>query len=69
MQPRLLKAQTACLYCGVSRAVLKKHGPVPIKLGNKNFYDIRNLDAWIDSLSGVKASDAEQKALEALEDG
>lgn len=53
---RLLNARSAAAYCSMSLAAFSAHCPVkPISLGpdaRLRRYDIRALDAWIDSLNG-----------------
>ena len=52
---RLLNARNAAAYCAMSLASFLAHCPVkPISLGpdaRLRRYDIRALDAWIDSLN------------------
>jgi len=67
--PRLLNTRTAAAYCGVTTGVLRKHGPLPIRLGNKNYFDTKVLDHWVDSLSKQGELFAEDQALRALDDG
>lgn len=63
-RPRLLNEAQAAEYIGRSAAALrtsrsegvKVQGPDYIKLGERVFYDIRDLDAWIDSRPRKKGS-------------
>jgi len=57
--PRLLNQTQAAAYCGVSPSIFRQACPVkPVLLLDRiPRYDIRNLDAWIDSLGGSVASE------------
>lgn len=70
MTPRCLSKADAARYCGVSPQTLVRHGPPPIRIGTARVYDVRALDAWLDSLAGAPgagaANDAERAMLEAL---
>ena len=47
---RLLTADEAASYCGVSAPTLRAHIRVqPVKIGNSVRYDVRELDRWLDS--------------------
>lgn len=46
---RLLTAEEAAAYCGVSVTTMKVHVRVaPVNIGNCVRYDIRALDRWMD---------------------
>jgi predicted DNA-binding transcriptional regulator AlpA len=49
---RCLSLHEAAEYCGVSRNTLVRHGPSPIKIGDRNVYDRKGLDRWLDQLGG-----------------
>lgn len=70
MTPRCLSLVEAARYCGVTPSAMRKHGPSHIKIGATRVYDIRSLDAWIDSLLGIElaanGNEAERQMLEAL---
>jgi hypothetical protein len=68
---RGLSLDEASEYCGVSRNTLMRHGPVPIKIGERTIYDRRALDRWLDQLAGLTAlsvdsEDPEDALLEAI---
>lgn len=47
---RLLTADEAASYCGVSVSTLRAHVRVdPLKIGNCTRYDVKDLDRWLDS--------------------
>lgn len=68
---RGLNLSEAAEYCGVSDKTLSKYGPRPSKIGERNVYDMRVLDRWLDSLAslpiGAAQDDDEQKFLEAVD--
>ena len=68
MEPRLMTTEDAAAYLSISPGQLKKHGPVPIRIGGSVRYDRHALDAWIDQLGGGSdgGNDAEAQALAAL---
>jgi hypothetical protein len=46
---RLLTAEEAAGYCGISVGTLQAHVPVsPLRLGAAVRYDVRALDKWLD---------------------
>ena len=52
--PRLLRVSDAAAYCGVAvKDFLAELPPNPIKIGRQRRWDVRALDAWIDTLSGA----------------
>jgi predicted DNA-binding transcriptional regulator AlpA len=63
MSKRLLKMNEAAEYCGIGRDSFANHCPVqPIRVrpGQRGLrYDIRALDAWIDSLSDRNQADGQ----------
>jgi hypothetical protein len=61
---RGLSLDEASEYCGVSRNTLTRHGPVPIKIGERTIYDRRALDRWLDQLAGLTASPVNSDAPE-----
>jgi hypothetical protein len=50
---RGLSIDEAAEYCGVSSNTLLRHGPQPIKIGDRSIYDRRGLDRWLDELAGL----------------
>jgi predicted DNA-binding transcriptional regulator AlpA len=68
---RGLNLSEAAEYCGVSDKTLDKYGPRPSKIGERNVYDVRVLDRWLDSLAslpiGAAQDDDKQKFLEAVD--
>lgn len=59
IRPRLLVATEAARYCGVARATIYKMPdfPPPIRLNGvtgKPYWDIRDLDAYIDALKAAQ---------------
>jgi hypothetical protein len=53
--PRLLSAEQAAQYCGVSRTHFTAHCPVAsTRIGDRKLYDIKALDEWVDKLSGKR---------------
>jgi len=49
---RLLTAEEASSYCGVSVNTLRAHvGVQPLKIGNSVRYDVKELDRWLDERS------------------
>ena len=50
---RGLSRAEAAEYCGVSETTLTKYGPRPSKIGERNIYDRRVLDHWLDSLASL----------------
>jgi hypothetical protein len=72
---RGLSLSEAAEYCGVSDNTLIQHGPKPSKIGNRNVYDLKMLDRWLDSIAipppatgggNLTIADHEQQILEAL---
>ena len=52
---RGLTLDEAAEYCGVSGNTLTRHGPPPIKIGDRRVYDRRSLDRWLDQLAGIES--------------
>lgn len=51
LPPRLLSRDQAAAYCGVAAGTLATHYKGPsVEIGNRVLFDIRDLDAFIDSL-------------------
>lgn len=70
---RGLNLSEAAEYCGVSDTTLTKYGPKPSKIGERNIYDIRVLDRWLDSIASLpigvgsnRIEDPEQELLKAI---
>jgi hypothetical protein len=70
---RGLSLGEASEYCGVSDNTLTKYGPKPSKIGERNVYDIRVLDRWLDSIASLpigtgarRIEDPEQELLKAI---
>jgi hypothetical protein len=66
--PRLLNADLAAAYVGVSKTTflgdVGKRWPLPISQGRRRVWDIRQLDEHVDQLAGVgEASDPLMEAL------
>jgi predicted DNA-binding transcriptional regulator AlpA len=55
---RGLSLDEAAEYCGVSRNTMVRHGPAPVKIGDRTVYDRRGLDRWLDHLGGISSDDA-----------
>ena len=49
--PRGLSLDQAAEYCGVGTKTLQRHGPEPIRIGDRVIYDRVVLDAWLDRLT------------------
>lgn len=67
--PRGLDAEQAAAYCGISTALLRRHGPSPKSVGGRLVWDLRALDQWFDGQRGAIAPlelSEEAKALAAL---
>ena len=68
--PRLVTRQQAAIYCSVSLSTFKACCPVPaISLGvskRLDRYDVRDLDAWIDSLRAAPVEKTSEQWLAAL---
>ena len=68
---RGLSLAEAAEYCGVSGNTLTRHGPPPIKIGDRSIYDRHTLDRWLDQLGGVVdelGHDPENALLRAIHD-
>ncbi len=52
---RGLSLDEAAEYCGVSKNTMTRHGPAPIRIGERIVYDRRALDAWLDRLAGLNS--------------
>jgi hypothetical protein len=68
---RGLSLAEAAEYCGISGTTLTRHGPPPIKIGDRSVYDRRALDRWLDQLAGLSpdaslADDPENELLQAI---
>jgi hypothetical protein len=70
---RGLNLDEASEYCGVSDKTLIKYGPSPSKIGERNIYDIRVLDQWLDSIASLpvgtgasRIEDPEEELLKAI---
>jgi hypothetical protein len=48
---RGLSLEEAAEYCGVSQKTMGRHGPPPVKIGERSIYDRCVLDRWLDQLS------------------
>jgi excisionase family DNA binding protein len=52
MTPRLLPPASAAKYLGVEKSTfyvtLPTMGLRPVRMGKRDLYDIRDLDAWVD---------------------
>lgn len=52
LEPRLLSAELAAAYCGVSIPTFEGRCPViPVKMGSRVLYDRNKVDQWLDSLT------------------
>jgi hypothetical protein len=51
--PRGLSLAQAAEYCGVSDATLRRHGPAPSKIGQRDVWDRQVLDRWLDGLASL----------------
>jgi len=72
--PRGLSLSQAAEYCGVSDATLRRHGPPPSKIGQRDVWDRRVLDRWLDSIASLPIgvdvnpnSDPETELLKAID--
>jgi hypothetical protein len=61
---RGLSLDEAAEYCGVSRNSLTRHGPAPVKIGERTIYDRRALDRWLDQLAGLPENSMAEAAPE-----
>ena len=61
---RGLSLDEAAEYCGVSRNSLSRHGPAPVKIGDRTIYDRRALDRWLDQLAGLPENSMAEAAPE-----
>jgi hypothetical protein len=73
--PRGLNDEQAAEYCGVSTKTLLKYGPKPSKIGERNVFDIRVLDAWLNSIASLpigaqanRSPDPETELLKAIDE-
>ena len=71
--PRLMGAELAAAYVGLSPNTLRKEGPEPRAIGRRRLYDRIDLDRWADRLGGQpltvhemkqEASEVERRFLE-----
>lgn len=60
--PRLMCAELAASYVGLSETTLRESGPAPKRWGRRVLYDRHDLDRWADRLGGQPLSVAEQQA-------
>ena len=66
---RGLSIEEAAEYCGVSANTMSRHGPSPLRIGERVVYDRKSLDAWLDRLGGhdhKRDDDPEATLLEAI---
>lgn len=50
--PRMLSADQAAAYCGMSDEHLRRHCPVgPLEFGKRRLYDRRRIDQWLDDMA------------------
>jgi hypothetical protein len=66
---RGLSLEEASEYVGVSKNTMSRHGPAPIKIGDRVVYDRVALDRWLDELTGLKSpaeNDPEEQLLGAI---
>lgn len=69
LPPRLLTEQQAAEYLGaIPVAELRRAGIGRVPVGRCVRYDIRAIDAWLDSLSGIAAKSLPPAANQAEED-
>lgn len=54
IQKKYLRMSEACEYLGVSRSTLSKSQIPFIKLNGVRLYDVRDIDAYLESLKQVK---------------
>jgi hypothetical protein len=61
MTPRLLTREQASAYCGVGPENFEARvGIPPLRVfGNRNLYDLRALDRWLDRQSGIAEAQAD----------
>jgi hypothetical protein len=50
--PRLMGAELAAAYVGISENTLREHGPQPKAIGRRRLWDRADLDRWADALGG-----------------
>lgn len=50
--PRLMGAELAAKYVGLSVNSLDRYGPKPKAVGRRRLYDRNDLDRWADALDG-----------------
>lgn len=56
LEPRLLDKDLAAAYCGVSVPLFETSCPVQAtRIRGRVLYDRKAIDAWLDSLSGLRA--------------
>ncbi|HZL58993.1 MAG TPA: hypothetical protein VFC38_04775 [Stellaceae bacterium] len=71
MTPRLLDEIAAAAYLSLPLAIFKREvAPAvpPLKFGNRRRWDVRALDRWLDSRSGLNAAPmSDEKWLERLQ--
>lgn len=64
--PRLMDANLASAYLGLSATTLRAKGPAPREYGKRRLYDRIDLDRWADRLAGqpLTAQEQQQEASE-----
>jgi hypothetical protein len=60
---RGLSLDEAAEYCGIGAKTLQRHGPEPVRIGDRVVYDRVALDAWLDGLICPPAAPAAEAAL------
>jgi hypothetical protein len=50
--PRLMGAELAAAYVGISENTLREHGPQAKSIGRRRLWDRTDLDRWADALGG-----------------
>jgi hypothetical protein len=60
---RGLTLAEAAEYLGIGAKTLQRHGPAPVKIGDRVVYDRQQLDTWFDSLSSPAAAAGAEAAL------
>jgi hypothetical protein len=58
--------EEAAEYCGVSKNTMTRHGPSPVKIGDRIIFDRRALDRWLDQLAGAESETTEAAPEDAL---
>lgn len=56
--PRLMSAEQAAAYCGLSDEAFRQHIKVaPVRFGRRVLYDRAKIDTWVDGLAGTGGFD------------